>query len=166
MKVVYEHGRELPDGELGEVLIKGPNVMKGYFRNPEATGQTVRDGWLHSGDIGYRDQDGYYYIADRVKDMINVSGFKVFPREVEEILFRHPAVKEAAVLGMPDPVKGEAVKAFVVLREGQSVDVDTLKTLCREKIASYKVPEAVEFIPALPKSPTGKILKKDLRGPR
>jgi long-chain acyl-CoA synthetase len=166
MKVVDEHGRELPDGELGEVLIKGPNVMKGYFRNPEATGQTVRDGWLHSGDIGYRDKDGYYYIADRVKDMINVSGFKVFPREVEEILFRHPAVKEAAVLGMPDPVKGEAVKAFVVLREGQSVDGDTLKTLCREKIASYKVPEAVEFIPALPKSPTGKILKKDLRGPR
>ena len=166
MKVVDEHGRELPDGELGEVLIKGPNVMKGYFRNPEATGQTVRDGWLHSGDIGYRDKDGYYYIADRVKDMINVSGFKVFPREVEEILFRHPAVKEAAVLGMPDPVKGEAVKAFVVLREGQSVDGDTLKTLCREKIASYKVPEAVEFIPALPKSPTGKILKKDLRGLR
>ena len=166
MKVVDEHGRELPDGELGEILIKGPNVMKGYFRNPEATGQTVRDGWLHSGDIGYRDKDGYYYIADRVKDMINVSGFKVFPREVEEILFRHPAVKEAAVLGMPDPVKGEAVKAFVVLKEGQSVDADALKALCRQKIASYKVPEAVEFIPALPKSPTGKILKKDLRGPR
>ncbi len=166
MRVVDEHGRELPDGELGEILIKGPNVMKGYFRNPEATAQAVRDGWLHSGDIGYRDKDGYYYIADRVKDMINVSGFKVFPREVEEILFRHPAVKEAAVLGMPDPVKGEAVKAFVVLKEGQSVDADALKALCREKIASYKVPEAVEFIPALPKSPTGKVLKKDLRGPR
>lgn len=166
MKVVDEGGREQPDGELGEILIKGPNVMKGYFRNPEATAQTVRDGWLHSGDIGYRDKDGYYYIADRVKDMINVSGFKVFPREVEEILFRHPAVKEAAVLGMPDPLKGEAVKAFVVLKEGQSVDADALKALCREKIASYKVPEVVEFIPALPKSPTGKILKKDLRGPR
>jgi long-chain acyl-CoA synthetase len=114
MRVVDERGRELPDGELGEILIKGPNVMKGYFRNPQATAQTVRDGWLHSGDIGYRDTDGYYYIADRVKDMINVSGFKVFPREVEEILFRHPAVKEAAVLGMPDPVKGEAVKALAL----------------------------------------------------
>ena len=121
---------------------------------------------LHSGDIGYRDRDGYYYVVDRVKDMINVSGFKVFPREVEEVLFRHPAVKEAAVVGMPDPVRGEAVKAFVVLREGERVDPEDLKTLCREKIASFKVPEAIEFVAALPKSPTGKILKKDLRGPR
>lgn len=166
MKVVDERGRELADGLLGEILIKGPNVMKGYFRNPAATAQAVKDGWLHSGDIGYRAPDGYYYVVDRVKDMINVSGFKVFPREVEEVLFRHPAVREAAVLGMPDRVKGEAVKAFVVLREGQSVDAETLKALCEEKIASYKVPEVVLFIPALPKSPTGKILKKDLRGQR
>ena len=154
------------DGELGEIVIKGPNVMKGYFGNPAATAEAIRDGWFHSGDIGYRDPEGYFFLVDRLKDMINVSGFKVFPREVEEILFRHPAVKEAAVLGMPDPVKGEAVKAFVVLKEGQSVDAETLKALCGEKIASYKVPEVVEFIPALPKSPTGKILKKDLRGPR
>lgn len=166
MKVVDEQGQELPDGQLGEILIKGPNVMKGYFRNPEATAQSVRNGWLHSGDIGYRDQDGYYYVVDRVKDMINVSGFKVFPREVEEILFRHPAVKEAAVVGMADRVKGEAVKAFVVLEAGQSVDPESLKALCAEKIASYKVPEAVEFVAALPKSPTGKILKKELRGSR
>ncbi|MBI4587201.1 MAG: long-chain fatty acid--CoA ligase [Candidatus Rokubacteria bacterium] len=163
MKVVNEQERELPDGELGEIVIKGPNVMTGYFRNPEATAQAVKNGWLHSGDIGYRDAEGYYYVVDRVKDMINVSGFKVFPREVEEILFRHPAVKEAAVLGIPDPVRGEAVKAFVVLKEGERVDPETLQRLCREKIASYKVPEAIEFLPALPKSPTGKILKKDLR---
>ncbi len=164
MKVVDEQGRELADGELGEILIKGPNVMKGYFRNAEATAQAIRDDWLHSGDIGSRDADGYYYVVDRVKDMINVSGFKVFPREVEEVLFRHPAVKETAVLGIPDPVKGEAVKAFVVLKEGQRVDAETLKALCKEKVASYKVPEVIEFLPALPKSPTGKILKKDLRG--
>ncbi|MBI4609750.1 MAG: long-chain fatty acid--CoA ligase [Candidatus Rokubacteria bacterium] len=164
MKVVDENGNELPDGELGEIVIKGPNVMKGYFRNPEATAQAVRNGWLHSGDIGYRDPDGYYYVVDRVKDMINVAGFKVFPREVEEILFRHPAVREAAVVGMPDPVRGEAVRTFVVLREGMRADADTVRAFCRDKIASYKVPDAVEFIPALPKSPTGKILKKELRG--
>jgi long-chain acyl-CoA synthetase len=164
MKVVDETGRELSDGELGEILIKGPNVMKGYFGNPEATARTVRNGWLHSGDIGCRDADGYFYIVDRVKDMINVSGFKVFPREVEEVLFRHPAVKEAAVVGAPHPVKGETVKAFVVLREGMTADIEALKSLCKERIASYKVPEAVEFVAALPKSPTGKVLKKELRG--
>ena len=167
MKVVDPAtGQEVGDGELGELVIKGPNVMKGYFRNPEATAQAVRNGWLHSGDIGYRDPDGYFFIVDRVKDMINVSGFKVFPREVEEALFLHPAVKEVAVLGMPDPVRGEAVKAFVVLQEGQLVEAATLQALCREKIASYKVPQAVAFIAALPKSPAGKILKKELRGPR
>ncbi len=164
MKVVDPAtGREVADGELGEIVIKGPNVMKGYFRNPQATAETVRDGWLSSGDIGYRDPDGYFYIVDRVKDMINVGGFKVFPREVEEVLFLHPAVREAAVLGHPDPVRGEAVKAFVVLKEGQSVDPESLRALCRERVAPYKVPEEVEFIGALPKSPTGKILKKELR---
>jgi len=140
-------------------------VMKGYFRNPEATALAVRGGWLHSGDIGSRDADGYFYVVDRVKDMINVSGFKVFPREVEEVLFLHPSVKEVAVLGMPDPVRGEAVKAFVVLKEGATADAEALRALCRDKVASYKVPEAIEFIPALPKSPTGKILKKDMRTP-
>lgn len=166
MKVVDEQGRELPDGELGEILIKGPNVMKGYFRNPDATAQTVKNGWLHSGDIGYRDPDGYYYVVDRVKDMINVSGFKVFPREVEEVLFRHPSVEEAAVVGVPDPVRGEAVKAFIVLKRGAEGDAEALRTFCRERIAGYKVPEAVEFVPAIPKSPTGKILKKELRAAR
>ena len=159
-------GKEVPDGELGEILIKGPNVMKGYFRNPGATAEALRHGWLHSGDIGYRDPDGYFFIVDRVKDMINVAGFKVFPREVEEVLFLHPAVKEAAVIGMADPVRGEAVKAFVVLKEGAAADAESLRALCRDKIASYKVPEAVEFIAALPKNPTGKILKKELRKPR
>jgi long-chain acyl-CoA synthetase len=165
MKIVDPEGRELPDGELGEILIKGPNVMKGYFANPAATAESIRDGWLHSGDIGYRDPDGYYFLVDRVKDMINVSGFKVFPREVEEILFRHEAVKEAAVIGMPDPLRGEAVKAFVVLKDGAQATAESLQALCRAAIAPYKVPETVEFIAALPKNPTGKILKKELRGP-
>jgi len=159
-------GGDIGDGELGEILIKGPNVMRGYFRNPEATAQTVRGGWLHSGDIGYRDTDGYFFVVDRVKDMINVSGFKVFPREVEEVLFEHPSVREVAVVGAPDPVKGESVKAFVVLKEGCEADAESLRAMCRGRIASYKVPEAVDFIAALPKSPTGKILKKELRAPR
>jgi long-chain acyl-CoA synthetase len=164
MKVVdTATGAEMPAGELGEILIKGPNVMKGYFGNPEATAQAVRQGWLHSGDIGYADGDGYFYVVDRVKDMVNVSGFKVFPREVEEVLFLHPSVREAAVIGMPDPVRGEAVKAFVVLNTGHAGDAEALRALCRERLAGYKVPEAVEFIPALPKNPTGKILKKELR---
>jgi long-chain acyl-CoA synthetase len=163
MKVVDSEDREVPDGQPGEIVIKGPNVMKGYFGNPAATAEAVRDGWLHSGDIGYRDADGYFFIVDRVKDMINVSGFKVFPREVEEVLFRHPAVKEAAVVGIADPVRGEAVKAFVVLNAGASVGVEALQALCRDAISPYKVPEEIEFIAALPKNPTGKILKKELR---
>jgi long-chain acyl-CoA synthetase len=163
MKIVDVEDREVPDGQLGEILIKGPNVMKGYFNDPEATAAAIRDGWFHSGDVGYRDADGYFFIVDRVKDMINVSGFKVFPREVEEVLFRHPAVKEAAVVGIADAVRGEAVKAFVVLQEGATVTAEALQALCRSALASVKVPEHVEFIAALPKNPTGKILKKELR---
>src|SRR2546425_4727876 len=127
MKVVDGEGREVADGELGEILITGPNVMKGYFGNPQATAEAIRDGWLHSGDIGYRDPDGYYFLVDRVKDMINVASFKVFPREVEEVLFRHEAVREAAVVGVPDPLRGEAVKAFVVLQEGRRVTPEELQ---------------------------------------
>jgi long-chain acyl-CoA synthetase len=163
MKIVDAEDREVADGELGEIVIKGPNVMKGYFGDPAATTASIRDGWFHSGDIGYRDDDGYFFIVDRLKDMINVAGFKVFPREVEEVLFRHPAVKEAAVVGVHDPVRGEAVKAFVVLKEGADATVETLQALCRSAIASVKVPERIEFIAALPKNPTGKILKKELR---
>jgi len=163
MKIVDADDREVADGALGEIVIKGPNVMKGYFGDTAATAASIRDGWFHSGDIGYRDGDGYFFIVDRLKDMINVAGFKVFPREVEEVLFRHPAVKEAAVVGVPDPVRGEAVKAFVVLKDGADVTAETLQALCRSSIASVKVPEQIEFIGALPKNPTGKILKKELR---
>jgi long-chain acyl-CoA synthetase len=161
--VVDEQDRPVLDGALGELVIRGPNVMKGYLGRPEDTAQALRGGWLHSGDIGYRDGDGYFYVVDRVKDMINVAGFKVFPREVEEVLFEHPAVAEAAVLGRPDPVKGEVVRACVVLRPGHSATPDELIDRCRGRIASYKVPVVVEILTALPKSPTGKILKKNLR---
>ncbi len=163
VRVVDERDREVPDGALGELVIRGPNVMKGYLGKPEETAQTLRGGWLHSGDIGFRDAHGYFHVVDRVKDMINVSGIKVYPREVEEVLFGHPGVKEVAVLGMPDPLKGEAVRACVVLREGDTVTAEELIALCRERLAAYKVPAVVEFLGALPKSPTGKILKKELR---
>ena len=163
VRIVDEHDREVPDGTLGEIVIRGPNVMRGYLGKPGDTASTLRGGWLHSGDIGRRDGDGYFYVVDRVKDMINVGGFKVFPREVEEVLFEHPAVAEVAVLGRPDPIKGEVVRACVVLRSGQSITAEELIERCRGRVASYKVPVVVEFLPALPKSPTGKILKKDLR---
>ena len=163
VRIVDEHDREVPDGTLGEIAIRGPNVMRGYLGKPEDTAAALRGGWLHSGDIGYRDGDGYFYVVDRVKDMINVAGFKVFPREVEEVLFEHPAVAEVAVLGRPDPVKGEVVRACVVLRPGQPATAQELIDRCRGRVASYKVPVDVEFLPALPKSPTGKILKKNLR---
>jgi long-chain acyl-CoA synthetase len=163
VRVVDEEGREVPDGTLGEIVIRGPNVMLGYLGKPEDTASALRGGWLHSGDIGHRDADGYFHVVDRVKDMINVAGFKVFPREVEEVLFGHPAVAEVAVLGRPDPVKGEVVRACVVVGPGQSVTAEELIERCRGHVAPYKVPVVVEFLTALPKSPTGKILKKNLR---
>jgi long-chain acyl-CoA synthetase len=163
VRVVDETGGPVADGALGELVIRGPNVMKGYLGKPAETAEALRGGWLHSGDIGYRDADGYFYVVDRVKDMINVAGFKVFPREVEEVLFEHPAVSEAAVLGAPDPVKGEVVRACVVLRPGQHVSSGELIDRCRDRVASYKVPVVVEFLAALPKSSTGKVLKKELR---
>ena len=163
VRVVDEHDRPVPDGALGELVIRGPNVMKGYLGKPAETAEALRRGWLHSGDVGYRDADGYFHVVDRVKDMINVSGFKVFPREVEEVLFEHPAVSEAAVLGAPDPVKGEVVRACVVVRPGHAVTADDLFARCRARVAAYKVPAVIDFLGALPKSPTGKILKKELR---
>ncbi len=137
--------------------------MQGYFGRPEETAEALRGGWLHSGDIGTVDEDGYVFIVDRVKDMINVAGFKVYPREVEELLFAHAAVREAAVVGTPDALYGEQVKAFVVTHPDARVDSDELIAYCRSKIAEYKVPRAVELVAALPKSPTGKVLKRELR---
>jgi long-chain acyl-CoA synthetase len=163
VRVVDEQDREVPDGTLGEIVIRGPNVMRGYLGKTEDTAAALRGGWLHSGDIGHRDGDGYFHVVDRVNDMINVAGFKVFPREVEEVLFEHPSVAEAAVLGRPDPVKGEVVRACVVLRPGQSATAEELIARCRGRVAPYKLPVVLEFLAALPKSPTGKILKKNLR---
>ncbi|MBT9282245.1 MAG: long-chain fatty acid--CoA ligase [Hydrogenibacillus schlegelii] len=154
--------RPLPPGEIGEVAIKGPQVMKGYWRRPEETAAAFHDGWFLTGDIGRMDEDGFFYIVDRKKDMIIAGGFNIYPREVEEVLFAHPAVQEAAVVGVPDPYRGETVKAIIVLKEGASVTEQELDAYCRSKLAAYKVPRIYEFRTELPKTAVGKVLRRVL----
>ena len=153
---------ELEIDEPGELIVKGPQVMKGYWDMPEETAKTLKDGWLHTGDIARMDKDGYFYIVDRKKEMINVSGYKVYPREVEEVFYEHPEVVEAAAIGVPDEYRGETVKAFVVKKQGSAVTEDELISYCRENLAVYKVPKLVEFRDELPKSAVGKILRRVL----
>jgi len=164
MCIQDEAGRALATGEVGEICIRGPNVMLGYWGRPDETAAAIQDGWFHSGDIGYRDNEGDYFIVDRVKDMINAAGFKVWPREVEEVLFAHEHVHEAAVVGVPDDYAGEAVKAFLVAKAGVVLDVASVLALCHERLSVYKIPKQVEVVLAIPKGATGKVLKKDLRG--
>jgi len=163
MGIVDDQDRLLPDGERGEIVIRGHNIMKGYLNRPEANKETLRNGWFHSGDIGYRDADGCYFIVDRKKDMILRGGFNVYPREVEEVLYAHPAVAEAAVIGVPHESHGEEVKAVVAFKAGASAREEELIAFCKERLAAYKYPRVVVVIEALPKGPTGKILKRELR---
>lgn len=163
MKIWDDEGNELPPGEWGEIVIRGPNVMLGYWNSPDATEQAIRNGWLRSGDVGMTDDEGYFFIVDRVKDMINAAGFKVYPAEVEQVLYRHPAIHEAAVYGIADPVKGEAVKAAIVLREGATATAEEIIQYCRDNLATFKAPREVEFVTEIPKSAVGKILKRVLR---
>jgi len=155
--------REMPDGEVGEIAIRGPQVMKGYWNQPEETARVLRDGWLYTGDIAKKDADGYYYIVDRKKDLIIAGGFNIYPREVEEVLFECPKIKEAAVIGVPDAYRGETVKAFVVLHEHASTTSEEIIAFCRERMAAYKCPRQVVFLDALPKSAVGKYLRRELR---
>jgi len=163
MCIMDDAERQLPDGERGEICIRGHNVMKGYLGRPEATAESIRDGWFHSGDIGFRDEDGCYFIVDRKKDMILRGGFNVYPREVEEVLYQHPAVAEAAVIGIPHPTHGEEVKAFVSFAPGQSATEQELIGFCKERLAAYKYPRIVRAIESIPKGPSGKLLKRELR---
>lgn len=149
-------------GEVGEIAVKGPQVMKGYWNNPEETENVLRDGWFYTGDMGYMDEEGYFYIVDRKKDMIIAGGYNIYPREVEEVLFEHPAIQEVAVVGVPDPYRGETVKAFVVVKEGKQVTEDELNSFCRENLAAYKVPRSYEYREELPKTVVGKILRRQL----
>lgn len=154
---------EVPVGEPGELCIRGPQVMKGYWNRPDETAIALRDGWLYTGDIARMDDDGFFYIVQRKKDMIIVSGFNVYPNEVEDVLFTHPAILEAAVIGVPDAYRGEAVKAFIVLKPEATADQETLLEFCRSNLAKYKVPSQIEILPALPKSAVGKVLRRELR---
>ncbi|HYF90846.1 MAG TPA: long-chain fatty acid--CoA ligase [Symbiobacteriaceae bacterium] len=160
--VDLETAEDLPLGQEGEVLIRGPQVMKGYWNKPEETAAIIRDGWLYTGDIGRMDDDGYLYIVDRKKDMIIAGGFNIYPREIDEILYQHPAVLEACSVGVQDEYRGETVKAFVVLKPGAAATEQEILDFCKERLAAYKRPRAVEFIDALPKSTVGKVLRRVL----
>lgn len=156
--------KTLPVGEVGELAVKGPQVMKGYHNRPDETADVMtKDGWLVTGDIAKQDSEGWTYIVDRKKDLINASGYKVWPRDVEEVLFENPKVKEAAVIGVPHATRGETVKAFVVLQPGQTATVEEIRAFCKEKMAVYKVPTDVEFVESLPKTMVGKVLRRELR---
>jgi len=163
VSVQDEQGRMLDRCEVGEVCVRGANVMLGYWNKPEETKEVFRDGWLLTGDIGYCDADGYFYITDRKKDMRLVNGINVYPREIEEVIYQVPGVKEAAVVGIPDARKGEQPVAFVVTAEGQQVEPKEILQSVRSKLADYKVPRRVLFVPSLPRNATGKVLKTALR---
>ncbi|GCB50701.1 class I adenylate-forming enzyme family protein [Streptomyces sp. NL15-2K] len=163
VRILDDQGREVPFGEQGEIVVRGPQVVPGYWRRPEATAETFPDGELRTGDVGFMDPQGWLYVVDRKKDMINASGFKVWPREVEDVLYTHPAVREAAVVGVPDGYRGETVKAYISLRPGAETDPDTLAAYCKDRLAAYKSPRQVEVLPDLPKTASGKILRRELR---
>ena len=163
MRVVDEDDNEVPDGEPGEIVLRGENVFKGYYREEEATARAFRGGWFHTGDVGFRDPEGFFYIIDRKSDMIIRGGENVYPREIDELLYKHPAVREAAAFGVPHELYGEEVAACVVLREGHEATGEELAAYCREHLADYKCPKTVRVVASLPKGPTGKVLKRELQ---
>lgn len=161
-KVVNELGEEVPPGEVGELIVRGPNVMKGYYKMPEETAATIKDGWLYTGDLARMDDEGYFYVVDRKKDMVIVGGYNVYPREVEEVLFSHPDIAEVAVIGAPDPNLGEVVRCFVVPKTPELTEEQVID-FCKERLAKYKVPQSIDFMDDLPKNTTGKILRRALK---
>ncbi|KRE36932.1 acyl-CoA synthetase [Janibacter sp. Soil728] len=164
VRIQDDDGNDVPLGEIGEIVAEGPQVVAGYWNKPEETAASLPGGALHSGDVGFMNEDGWIFIVDRKKDMINASGYKVWPREVEDVLAEHPAVREAAVIGVPDDKRGETVKAFISLRQGQHVEPEEIIAFCKERMAAYKYPRQLEIIEELPKTVTGKILRRQLRG--
>ena len=162
MAVWDEKNEPVADGELGEIVLRGPNIFRGYFKNVAATEKAFDGGWFHTGDIGYRDADGFYFIADRKSDMIIRGGENIYPREIDELLFTHPAISAAAAIGVPDELYGEEVEAFVVLRDGQKTSESDLIDFCRKHLADYKCPKRIHFLTEIPKGPTGKLLKREL----
>ncbi|HKV37197.1 MAG TPA: AMP-binding protein [Pyrinomonadaceae bacterium] len=162
MRVVDEEDRDVPDGELGEIVLRGENILKGYFKNQAATETAFRNGWFHTGDIGYRDPEGFYYIVDRKSDMIIRGGENIYPREIDEVLYQHPQIGAAAVIGVPDELYGEEVAAVVVLKPGAEISEQEVIEFCKARLADYKCPKTVRFVEDIPKGPTGKLLKREL----
>jgi long-chain acyl-CoA synthetase len=166
LRLVDDDGKEVPEGEVGEIAIRGHNVMKGYYNREDATKESIDDeGWFKTGDMGKRDDDGYYFIVDRKKELIIRGGYNVYPREIEEVLYEHPAVAEAAVIGIPDDNMGEEVGAAIVLKSGESVESDEIQAFVKDQVAGYKYPRKIWFADELPKGPTGKILKREITAP-
>jgi acyl-CoA synthetase (AMP-forming)/AMP-acid ligase II len=165
VKIVDANDNPLPNGVIGQVLTRGPQMMKGYWKQPDATAEALRGGWMHTGDAGILDEEGYLYIQDRFKDMVVSGGENVYPRIVEEVLFKHPAVAEAAVIGVPDEKWGETIKAVVVLRQGMNATEDEIIDFCRGKLGGFERPRSVDFVETLPRTPSGKVLKRVLREP-
>lgn len=163
LRIVDEADQDVAPGEVGELLVKGPNVFHGYWEKPEATAEALRGGWFHTGDLARCDEEGYYHIVDRKKDMVITGGENVYPSEIEQTIYQHPAVAEAAVIGVPSDRWGEAVTAVVALRPGAELTEDELIAWMRERQAGFKVPKAVHFVDALPRTATGKVLKRELR---
>ncbi len=162
MRVVDDDDNEVPDGALGEIVLRGENILKGYYKNPDAYAIAFRNGWFHTGDVGYRDPDGFYFIVDRKSDMIIRGGENIYPREIDEVLYEHPAVSAAAVVGVPDDLYGEEVAGFVVLREGIEATEEEVIEFCKARLADYKCPKTIRFVKDIPKGPTGKLLKREL----
>ena len=162
MKIFDDRDSEVPDGALGEIVLRGENILKGYYKNPEANEQAFRNGWFHTGDVGYRDKDGYFYIVDRKIDMIIRGGENIYPREIDEVLYQHPAVAAAATIGVPDLLYGEEVAAFIVLKDGLKTTEEDLLAFCGERLADYKCPKSIRIVKEIPKGPTGKLLKREL----
>ncbi len=162
MKVVDDNDNEVANGELGEIVLRGENILKGYFKNPESTEKAFRGGWFHTGDVGYRDQDGFFFIVDRKTDMIIRGGENIYPREIDEVLYQHPAVAAAATIGVPDQLYGEEVAAFIVLKDGMCVTEEELIAHCQSELADYKCPKSIHIVKDIPKGPTGKLLKREL----
>lgn len=162
MRVVDDDDNEVADGQLGEIVLRGENILKGYYRNPEATATAFRNGWFHTGDVGYRDAEGFFYIVDRKSDMIIRGGENIYPREIDEVLYQHPAVAAAATIGVPDQLYGEEVAAFIVLKDGGKLTETEIDAFCRARLADYKCPKTICFVDEIPKGPTGKLLKREL----
>ena len=165
LQIALEDGTLVRPGEIGEIQVRAPHVFKEYWKLPEETAEAFRGGWFHTGDMATIDEEGFIFIMDRKKDMIISGGFNIYPREVEEVLLAHPEVLEAGVVGVPDELWGESVKAFVVKKEGSTLDEESLIRFCKENLASYKKPKSIVFIPELPKNDNGKVLRKELKEP-